>query len=1162
MSLLSFIITFTHIRPILKLLKLLSLILALTLFCRVSTAATFIVTTNADSGPGSLRDALTQAAANGSGSPDLITFNITDLSPAGRTITLLSQLPTVSSDLTIDGTSQAGSAFGNSDARVKLWLSTYPTSTDFTGLLIENSQNVSVYGLAIASIHTGSLTFGVRVRRSSFVRIGDKGKGNIFYGWGYDISNNSSVSSADNSSNVSIKSNVMGLSEDGSNTGDWSNIDMFATHDIEIGGVDPAEGNLMQGQYYCIDISHQDPLTPGSFFARVINNKADVDQTGNIAHDGAISQAVQLRGGNSIPSDTETIKTLVSNNIISGSEAHIQLAIQNIGHLVKVTGNRIGTNAAGTSQIGSATIGIFVAGCYKVLVGGDQPGDINYIAGNEWGIDVQSPKVLITKNSMFCNTYGIEVLFWSYPNPRPFVRITSYDPTAIKGVSNPFARVELFDNQSCNYACQGKTYINTVYADGSGNWSYTGAQTASMTVTATTTDSATSEFPRPNVNTDKIKVSPATCGKNNGSITGIQILEGTDIKWVKNGITVGTDADLVGLAPGYYTLFVSYGANGCPFSSQWQIEDVQPPPTVNVDPYNTTCGLRNGQLVVNTSLSGQTTKWLNSLGDTVVFPSNGPLFNAGTYKLVLYPTADYSCAKTYGPYTLINQSGASIDISSAQITPSSCHKANGSIRSVQINNLTGTPYFRWVDASDVTVGNSAELLNVPAGQYRLKLKDQGPCDTAVSDLITISSTGLVVIDSLRRTTDATKCSAPTGGIYNITVRDVTSYQWIDVNSRAVIGTMADLSMAPKGAYRLIATNTSGCTDSTAVYEVPTTPVYPLFAIYNSQPEHCDRQDGMLSIQSLNGNLSDYSYRWTFSSTGMLVGSGTGISDLRQGSYSLYATDANGCEQLVGKPYMDAEPAPQVASVAVLPDLCSQGNGSVTPKIQGVSPYTYTWYDAGMQQLSTASSLSGLSAGKYSVVITDNNKCSTTTSFSVGDSSISLDAPHYPSQIVLKDATVQLVPDHGGDGTWSLFSELPPRSPAMQNATGMFTLGPLTADTTVYVSLATGSCASPVSAVTIKVVRTLTIVMPDAFTPNGDGQNDIFKVKYPDVIAAFRMQVFDRWGRRIFSSEDPYRGWDGNSAGRPSPAGAYVWIIFYRDLFGTSKDLSGTVMLVR
>lgn len=83
-----------------------------------SLATTFAVTSNADSGPGSFRDALRQAAANGSAARDQIVFNLADLSRSGRTITLLSALPSLSSNLVIDGTTQPGTAFGISSARV------------------------------------------------------------------------------------------------------------------------------------------------------------------------------------------------------------------------------------------------------------------------------------------------------------------------------------------------------------------------------------------------------------------------------------------------------------------------------------------------------------------------------------------------------------------------------------------------------------------------------------------------------------------------------------------------------------------------------------------------------------------------------------------------------------------------------------------------------------------------------------------------------------------------------------------------------------------------------------------------------------------------------------------------------------------------------------
>jgi len=73
-------------------------------------------------------------------------------------------------------------------------------------------------------------------------------------------------------------------------------------------------------------------------------------------------------------------------------------------------------------------------------------------------------------------------------------------------------------------------------------------------------------------------------------------------------------------------------------------------------------------------------------------------------------------------------------------------------------------------------------------------------------------------------------------------------------------------------------------------------------------------------------------------------------------------------------------------------------------------------------------------------------------------------------------------------------------------------------------------------------------MPTAFSPNGDGNNDEFRLTYTDV-TCFEMQIFDRWGHNVFTSNDPQKGWDGyyhrngyQQAGRPADIGTYSYII--------------------
>ncbi len=106
------------------------------------------MTSNADSGPGTLRDAITQSVANGVIVRDSIIFNLADYSVTGRTITLLSPLPVLSSNTAINGASQAGVPIGVSDARIILFHSATGT---FKFLEMHDCSDMAIYGMAMIS---------------------------------------------------------------------------------------------------------------------------------------------------------------------------------------------------------------------------------------------------------------------------------------------------------------------------------------------------------------------------------------------------------------------------------------------------------------------------------------------------------------------------------------------------------------------------------------------------------------------------------------------------------------------------------------------------------------------------------------------------------------------------------------------------------------------------------------------------------------------------------------------------------------------------------------------------------------------------------------------------------------------------------------------------
>lgn len=89
-------------------------------------------------------------------------------------------------------------------------------------------------------------------------------------------------------------------------------------------------------------------------------------------------------------------------------------------------------------------------------------------------------------------------------------------------------------------------------------------------------------------------------------------------------------------------------------------------------------------------------------------------------------------------------------------------------------------------------------------------------------------------------------------------------------------------------------------------------------------------------------------------------------------------------------------------------------------------------------------------------------------------------------------------------------------------------------------------------------------IPNAFTPNGDGLNDTFRMVGlpPENITEFHFQIFNRWGEAIFSTVDIEMGWDGTLKGENCPAGVYVWAVYYQENDRHTVTNKGTVLLIR
>jgi gliding motility-associated-like protein len=112
---------------------------------------------------------------------------------------------------------------------------------------------------------------------------------------------------------------------------------------------------------------------------------------------------------------------------------------------------------------------------------------------------------------------------------------------------------------------------------------------------------------------------------------------------------------------------------------------------------------------------------------------------------------------------------------------------------------------------------------------------------------------------------------------------------------------------------------------------------------------------------------------------------------------------------------------------------------------------------------------------------------------------------------------------------------------------------------------TAGCTASDSVV-VEPCNTVFLSVPNAFTPDNDGTNDRFMAvcSNPGIFSAYEIDIYNRWGQRVFTASSLDDGWDGTCNGKPSPSEVYNYIITYTitEPKIESKQIAGTLMLVR
>ncbi len=261
--------------------------------------------------------------------------------------------------------------------------------------------------------------------------------------------------------------------------------------------------------------------------------------------------------------------------------------------------------------------------------------------------------------------------------------------------------------------------------------------------------------------------------------------------------------------------------------------------------------------------------------------------------------------------------------------------------------------------------------------------------------------------------------------------------------------------------------------------------------------------------------------------------------------------------------VNAEPQPSVAIVASSDPICdgTQVTFTANPTNGGTTP-TYQWLVDSNKSGSNSSTFTDSELKSGDVVIC-TMKASTTCPDTAFSNPVTLVVYPLPTitfspdtVIISANAAIQLTPLINGQimqYQWTPADGLNETNIAEPIAS------PET-NSVYFLSVIDNNGCKATGKVVILAARPLEL--PNAFTPNGDGHNDIFRIPPGVQFNLQEFDIFDRLGIKVFTTRGLDKGWDGTYNGQPAPIGTYVYLVKGKTLTGEPVILRGTLMLIR
>jgi gliding motility-associated-like protein len=508
----------------------------------------------------------------------------------------------------------------------------------------------------------------------------------------------------------------------------------------------------------------------------------------------------------------------------------------------------------------------------------------------------------------------------------------------------------------------------------------------------------------------------------------------------------------------------------------------------------------------------------------------------------------------------------------------------GGTATFTVSNPDATLTYRWYDAPSggllLATGNAyttAALAQTTV--FYLEALNSAGCSSARKGL---TATVVNTIDA-PLADPMTICSGQTGVLTVKNKQPGVIYKWYTVAGGGTpVFTGGDFTITPtvNAVYYLEASTSGGCISASRTrVNVSVNPSPGAPAVANATLQACPGQTATLNALNPNPALT---YKWYTTATGGTPVA-TGASYITppvnaNQMYYLEATNSNSCSSPTRTAVsVQATPAPGKPTITGNDAGVCPGKTATLTAASTTSGVDFRWYtvatggtpiytgatfvtpalNANTTYYVEAFTTGGcISAGQRTTVvvniaqplpapvITVDNTTATTITFRWSPVT---GAQRY--EVTLNNGVTFIPPSSGANGTTHTITGLQPNQSATIQVRA---IGTSDCETSALSTAVTGKTTNP---------QGNNIYVPNLFSPNGDGINDIEYV-YGTAIAQLEFRIYNQWGQLVFTSKDQRQGWDGTMSGQKQPVGVYVYIVRATMQDGTVITKKGNITIMR